>query len=144
MADESPCIEWQGKRDRDGYGKVWVPSDRAWRLAHRRVYAAVSGIEPGPLCVLHHCDNPSCVNPAHLFLGTRADNVRDMDGKGRANRIGPTSMRSARRKLSPAAVRVIRQRRAAGATMSVLAADFGVTRQSIAAVVHRQTWKSVA
>src|SRR5690606_12878457 len=83
------CWEWQGSRDADGYGrftsnrskrlgfgpKSWVASRAAW-LIH-------TGHLPGDLLVCHHCDNPPCVNPAHLFLGTNNDNMRDMNRKGR-------------------------------------------------------------
>ena len=75
------CIEWQGSRDRQGYGKAWKNGANA--RAHRVAWEEANGPIPEGMCVLHHCDNPPCINPDHLFLGTRGDNARDMVKKGR-------------------------------------------------------------
>jgi len=73
------CIEWQGARNAAGYGKTKV--DGVDQYAHRVAY----GLDriPAGLLVLHHCDNPPCVNRGHLFLGTYQDNYDDMIAKGR-------------------------------------------------------------
>lgn len=76
------CWEFQGARNsRTGHGRV-ADGDRT-RGAHRVAYELVIGRVPHGMCVLHHCDNPPCVNPAHLWLGTYADNNHDRDAKGR-------------------------------------------------------------
>lgn len=80
------CWTWQGSRDRKGYGRVSVNQRPV--LAHRFSWTLSHGPIPDGLCVLHKCDNPPCVNPEHLFLGTIADNNRDMVAKGRHARYG--------------------------------------------------------
>lgn len=78
---ESGCVVWAGYRDRDGYGHIYVGNKKT--PVHRLVYTLVHGTIPAGMCVCHHCDNPACCEPAHLFLGTQADNVMDMVNKGR-------------------------------------------------------------
>lgn len=83
------CWTWKGRRNRTSYG---ILSDHhATRLAHRLSYAIAFGLVPEGMQVLHKCDNPSCVRPDHLFLGTPADNARDKCAKGRALRRVPVT-----------------------------------------------------
>lgn len=78
---DSECWEWTGSKKEEGYGRFQV--DGKWVSAHRHALV-LSGVEvPPDLCVLHRCDNPPCCNPSHLFLGTRQENNRDRDLKGR-------------------------------------------------------------
>lgn len=79
---DGTCWEWMGRRDKDGYGSFRMsPSETD--LAHRASWRLHRGPIPEGLFVLHRCDNPPCVNPEHLFLGTQADNVHDMYAKQR-------------------------------------------------------------
>lgn len=78
QAMASGCIEWTGPRDKGGYGRM-----SEGKLAHREAFALAKG-DPSGMLVCHSCDNPSCVNPDHLWLGTGKDNQSDCVRKGRA------------------------------------------------------------
>ena len=81
------CWIWQGAKDPRGYGRVYCtfkPKEKVSTLRAHKVALILSGIDvPNGMCVLHKCDNPSCVNPSHLFIGTQVDNMKDMASKGR-------------------------------------------------------------
>lgn len=80
------CWEWQSGKDPNGYGRFGIGPDRSNitpRLAHRVAWELAVGPIPEGRHLCHHCDNPGCVNPAHLFIGTAGDNMRDMARKGR-------------------------------------------------------------
>ena len=86
VSEVDGCWTWTGKRDEKGYGRIKIRcEDGVWRPhgAHRVSWEAHNGPIPGGLWVLHRCDNPPCINPNHLFLGTAADNTADMMQKGR-------------------------------------------------------------
>lgn len=136
MWQERPCDEWPGTRNNRGYGV-----DSQGRLMHRVAWEVANGPVPGKLCVLHHCDNRPCREPTHLFLGTRADNIKDMDRKGR--RIALAGEAHGRAKLTGATVMEARKLRADGWTLERLAARFGVTHRAVRLACIGETWKSV-
>lgn len=75
------CMEWTGAKSLLGYGRIKV--NGRLELPHRLMWELVNGAIPDGLCVLHKCDNPPCINPTHLFLGTKSDNMQDAAAKGR-------------------------------------------------------------
>lgn len=90
--DVTDCWEWQGGKNNVGYGMI--RDEHGMRTTHRVSYEEHKGNIPKGMCVCHSCDNPKCVNPDHLWLGTKKDNWQDMINKGRNNFVGvniPTS-----------------------------------------------------
>jgi hypothetical protein len=136
---DDECWNWKAQRSK-GYGKFDVGGmpHRAHRISfqmHPRI------LMPGEHA-LHDCDNPSCVNPAHLFAGTHTDNMRDMFKKGR--RTQPRGEKQGRSKLKEREVAAIRQKYSSGYTNKVhLAKAHGVSRSLVAAIVERKIWKHV-
>lgn len=126
----------------DGYGALW---DRTIglignnRLTHRLAWEFANGPIPMGMFVCHSCDNPPCCNPAHLFLGTQADNDADRTSKGRSSR----GSRHPDAKLNEQAVRELRQRFAAGERVRTLAPDYGVSSTTAWQAIKRRTWKHV-
>jgi hypothetical protein len=127
----------------DGYGLIQGRMAEVLdRLAHRAAWIlAFDEIAEG-LSVCHHCDNPPCCRPSHLFLGTQADNNRDAAQKGRtrtAPQFGKQNPRGSK-KLSEDQVRAIRQARENGQTKPDIASDFGVSLRCIEKILYGQTW----
>ena len=109
--------------------------------AHRCIWTECFG-DPGELCVLHRCDNRLCINPEHLFLGTRPDNVRDMDQKGRRNFT--SGEQSTLSKLTTREVIEIRSRYIPYDQVNggaALGREFGVERMTINLIVRNKKWK---
>jgi hypothetical protein len=101
--------------------------------AHRAAYLILVGPIPEGLHVLHRCDNPPCVNPAHLFLGTNADNIRDREAKGRG--VPPRHA-----KLTAEQVLEFRRRCAAGSTAWQLSKEFGISYPQAKAIKAGRCW----
>ena len=125
------CWEWTAAKA-SGYGHVTIRGKN--KRAHRVMWELKVGPIPDGLCVLHHCDNRACVNPQHLFLGTKADNTRDMISKNRDRIVGVKNTQS---KLTPYDVVEIRE---SPEIQRVLADRYGVARETISAVKTRQNW----
>lgn len=134
------CWEWQAGRGNHGYGELQRGArGQGMATSHRVAYELSIGPIPDGLCVMHACDNRVCCNPAHLSLGTLADNNQDMKIKGRMVCRPPHGPR----KLTSEAVSAMRARRASGEKPKALAARFGVTEAMVSAVVTRRSWKDV-
>lgn len=145
IADDSDsCWEWQACRDRKGYGIISIGSKtdgtNTVARAHRLAYLLAFETDPNSLHVLHKCDNPSCCNPKHLFLGTPQDNTSDMIKKGRQAK----GEKSGQAKLTEAQVREIRKRyRSGNIFQRELAKEYGVTTSLISAIIRRSKRKYV-
>ena len=127
------CWPWLGNVGNHGYGR-FGPNRRS---AHRVAWEKAHGQIHDSLCVLHRCDNRVCVNPGHLFLGTREDNASDRDAKGRL----PVREHHPSAKLTWHQVRQARELRREGWSWSRLAARFGVEFSTIRRAVLGMTWK---
>jgi hypothetical protein len=129
--DPDQCWEWQGNRDSNGYG--WFASSITKSRIASRIALARTGVDIEGHEVCHRCDNPPCVNPAHLFLGTHGDNVRDMHEKGR-HFSG---------KFTPEQVAEWKTRAAAGESYASIARSYGASASSVSLAVRGKTWKRI-
>jgi len=124
--------------NQEGYGLISIRHSCTIG-AHRISYWLAFGVTPGELNVLHRCDNPPCVNPDHLFLGTHADNVADRTAKGRSSK-GSKMWKSI---FTEDDVVAIRARLDAGERQSDIAKEFHTPRHTIYCIDHRITWKHI-
>jgi hypothetical protein len=134
--DDNQCWEWRACRNRQGYGQIW---DGSMRFAHRVMYEFAYQVKLGDECVLHSCDNPPCVNPRHLRLGTRGENNQDRNRKLRT----ATGERCGAAKLTGKDVKHIRVLLHEGYTCTYIAKLFNVSRTSISSIHHGRTWGAV-
>lgn len=138
------CWPWLASTN-NGYGQARLPGHGRYRLIHasRAAYILSFGAISDDLCVCHRCDNRICCNPAHLFLGTLADNNADMRQKGHSSGGSLPGIRNPTHKLSDEAILDIRARYAAGEYQINIAAAYGVHQTLISAIVRRVRWKHV-
>ncbi len=141
VSGKRECWLWTGWRDKFGYGKLRVYGAGAhMAVASRISWEIHTGKSPGSKCVLHKCDNPQCVNPNHLFLGTRTENNLDMFRKKRNARLE----KNGRALLNRAQVRDIRKAYAAKTTTyGKLSKTYSVSLSTIKRIVNNETWVSV-
>jgi hypothetical protein len=142
------CWNWTAALNQNGYG-VWGGNRKIGLksgIAHRAAWVLTYGPIPDGMFICHHCDNPPCCNPAHLFLGTPQDNMDDMDRKGRRVSVSRPADLNPNAKLTWDDVREIRRlyrRGVRGCGSKVLAERFGTTHQSVLAIVNNRQWIEV-
>lgn len=132
----STCWLWQGSKTIFGHGQIvsYESGHRKLVSAHRTSWELTNGPIPNGMCVLHKCDVPNCINPEHLFLGTKADNSKDMTNKNR-HKYGESLPQS---KLTEQEVIEIRL---SSLSQQKLAEKYGVSSASINHIIHNKTWK---
>ncbi len=131
----SACWTWTGSLGGSRYG-VFKLNGKLIK-AHRASWVFSGQTIPDGMKVLHRCDNPVCVNPDHLFIGTQCDNILDMENKGRGRH--PSGVDHSNAKLSATSVEFIRN---SGDSMADLARKFGVSRQAVFKVKRNITWRT--
>ncbi|RAV17505.1 hypothetical protein DQP57_00325 [Mycobacterium colombiense] len=131
------CWEWRGYRDRQGYGRMRLLGEQ---VAARISYRLYRGDIPTGLVILHLCDNPPCVNPGHLRVGTIGGNNKDRAAKGRNAPRRP----GGHNKLTDSQVREIRERYEAGERQYALADEYGVNQSNISRIVRQERLAAVS
>ena len=140
------CWEWAGALNDCGYGILGRGRRGEGSVkAHRLAFELFNLVRLGPeQCVCHRCDNPRCVNPGHLFVGSQQENIADMFRKGRNKQppvlVGPANPKA---KLDAAKVRRVFELRREGFSTYSIADVLGVSRVAICQVLNRQTWRHV-
>jgi hypothetical protein len=128
------CLEWLGCKNRHGYGVIGLNGDRF--MAHRLAWMLFRSEIPAGMFICHHCDNPSCVNPEHLFIGTPKDNTQDARKKGRL----AYGKRNQWAKLTPEKIKEAYAMNRNGASCHYIAKHFGVSRNTITRALSGSSW----
>lgn len=130
------CIKFGGSKDYSGYG-LKRKEGKLYR-AHRLAWIEQNGDIPDGLFVCHKCDNPSCVNVNHLFLGTNSDNMKDMYKKGRGNNY--FKLHNPNRKINQTIANKIKELRKLGITQQEIATTYGVDRSLVSQIDRGLIW----
>lgn len=138
------CWSWLGARNRKGYGTIGLGGKHGkCTPAPRAAWLLTRGPIPDGLLVCHRCDNPTCVRPEHLFLGTALENTHDMISKGRARHRPLRGESNRRALLTDEKVRYIRAERGNGRTLASLAAELGVHLTTVHYASNGKNWRHV-
>lgn len=137
--DPSHCWLWVASQDQFGYGRFRFEGKN--RHAHRVAWILLNGDILKGLWVLHRCDNPQCVNPGHLFLGTAFDNNRDMFKKGRQG--DRKYDKNGRAKITKIQAIEIKRRRLEGEKCAPIAKQFGLSEAAVSYIGIGKNWKGI-
>jgi len=132
--DVTECWNWKASKLPTGYGRINIKNRSIY--SHRYAWELINGPIPYGLCVCHKCDNPSCVNPAHLFLGTASANAKDRENKGRGRTT--KGLLNGHSKLSEKQVYEIRS---ATGLHKDIAEQFGIKRSTVGMIKNKLLWK---
>lgn len=135
------CWDWKGCKINGGYGSVRIGYPKIY--AHRASWILTNGEIPKNMLVLHKCDNRSCTNPEHLFLGTTRDNVMDAVKKGRHPTIGKSGANNHMAKLTPEEVIDIREWVSKGFTGREIAERYGISASHVHTLAQRACWRTI-
>lgn len=138
--DLGRCWLWTSAKNAAGYGRFKFQSKQDY--AHRVAYTLTYGLIDDGLFICHRCDNPSCVNPTHLFAAPAKENSLDRDLKGRGILPG-AGIQHPSALFSESDIREIRRRRKEGETCISIANSYGVARTTISGICTRQKWAHV-
>ena len=140
VKDKKECWEWLGSRHKTVWHGQWRNKAGQIELTHRASWRMFKSEIPAGMFVLHKCDNPACVNPQHLFLGTQSDNLKDMWNKGRAKPQTSKGAKHGMSKLTEMAVLDIRDSKLSGVE---LARKYEVSPTTICDVRKRRIWDHI-
>lgn len=134
------CWEWTGSRNQKQWHGQWRNKSGQIELTHRAAWRMFKCEIPPGMFVLHKCDNPICVNPSHLWLGTQSENCKDMWSKGRARPKSSIGEKHGMSKVNESIVREIRSSSLSGVE---LARQFGITTTTVCDIRKRRSWKHI-
>jgi len=139
MREEGKCWNWHGAKLKDGYGQIKIAGSPV--QAHRLSWSMINGEIPEGMVIRHTCDNPSCVNPAHLLIGTHKDNIADKYARGRnPSQVGSDNNCS---KLTESDVASIKDRLSIGERQRDIAEAFGITQSQVSNIATGKQWGHV-
>ena len=137
------CWIWKGSTNKQGYGRLKFK--RKIYGPHRLSYELYIGKIKKGLCVCHKCDNPSCINPEHLFLGTLSDNMKDAYKKGRmVIPYTPGEKHTSSILTDKKVIEILKMKKEQKITDKKLGEKFGVNRRTINNIIHNKTWKHIS
>lgn len=140
--ESGDCWIWTGAKNKNGYGCVSTGKGTS-TTAHKASYQVHVGPVAEGLDVCHKCDNPSCINPKHLFLGTRKENMQDSKRKGRQNPARAKGEETGSSKLTNDQVISVFKSAKAGVSLSQIAKTYNVRKQTIWSIAHGKSWTHI-